>query len=78
MEKKNSNQQQDKSKSADKKQTGAQSNQDKNQSQDKSQTIGKKHDADQDASGRIPDRKKEVDDDPEETKKKVPHMNQKH
>jgi hypothetical protein len=72
MEKKNSNQQQDSKKSADKKQTGSQST-----GSDKNQTLGKKHDAGDDTSSRIPDRKKEIDDDPNETSKKIPHMNQK-
>jgi hypothetical protein len=75
MDKKNSNQHQDNKKSADKKQTGSEKN--SQSGSDKNQTMGKKHDTDQDVSGRIPERKKEVNDDPDETSKKIPHMNQK-
>jgi hypothetical protein len=66
MEKKNSNQHQDSKKPADKKQQGSQ------QGSDKNQPLGKRHD-----SVGEPDRKKEMDDNPDETSKKVPHMNQK-
>lgn len=71
MEKKNSNQHQDNKKPADKKRTGSQSG------SENDHALGKKHDSGEDTNSRIPDRKKQIDDDPNETARKVPNMNQK-